>query len=224
MPGGRPPKLDQVVDRRQDGSPVTASQKVVDLTRTVWAPWDVVAAHAGVTRDTLLAWRKKGGEARAKAMRGQRLTPSERRYAEFLGDLEKAEGDAVAARLGLIQKEGQGGYPITTTTESTRQVLNKQGEVVTLTERKVVTTTARGEWQAEAWQLERRRPADFGRRVELVGAGGEPLVPKAERADALAEALEAYQRGLADGTARAKEVVDGVGPAARTEENGSPHG
>ncbi len=222
MPGGRPPKLDQVIDHDRNGAPVTASAKVIELTRTVWAPYDVVASSAGVSRETLLNWRKQGGLARAKAARGEKLTQRERRYAEFLGDLEKAEGDAVAARLGLIQKEGQGGYPITTTTETTRQVVVK-GEVVTLTERKVVTTIARGEWQAEAWQLERRRPADFGRRVELVGAGGEPLVPKEDRADALAEALEAYQRGLDDGRARAQEAADGVGTAARPEQNGSPH-
>lgn len=219
MPGGRPPKLDAVVEHK-NGQPVTAAEKVLELTKTVWAPSYIVAAHAGIDADTLLAWRKKGGLARAKAARRERLSPNERRYAEFLGALEKAEAEAVSLRLGLIQREGQGGYPVTTTTEKTRQVLVK-GEVVTLTERTTVTTTARGQWQAEAWQLERRRPAEFGRRVELTGAGGEPLIPREERADALAEQLEAFKAGVDAQRQRSEEASDGLGPAAQTEGNGA---
>lgn len=218
MPGGRPSKIDQVVEHK-DGRAITAAEKVIELTRTVWAPWDIVAASAGIAPMTLKNWRADGGKARAKAARGERLTQRERRLAEFLSDLEKAEADAVATRLGLIQREGQGGYPVTTTTETTRQVMGKDGKVVTLTERKVVTTTARGEWQAEAWQLERRRTADFGRRVAIEGvADGAPIRTMDERAGDLAQALEAYQRGVADGRAREQEASDGVGSAARPEE------
>ena len=41
-------------------------------------------------------------------------------------------------------------------------------------------------------------PARYARRVEVTGAGGEPLVPPSEQAATLAASLRAYQQGLAD--------------------------
>jgi hypothetical protein len=205
MPGGRPPKLDMVVAKTDDGLPVTASEKVLEITRTLWAPWDIVAKAAGITRQTLVAWIREGGLARGRIARGERVTASQRRYAEFLDALEKAEGEAVTERLSLIRDAATGGRQRTKTVE--RVIWEGEGDNRTerVVERVTTTETAEPLWTAAAWLLERRRPAEFGRRVELTGADGTPLVPKEDRAAALAEALEAYQRGVEDGRKRAGE-------------------
>lgn len=201
-PNGRPPKLDQVVDRRGDGTPVTAAEKVLEMTRTVWAPWDICAKAAGISTATLTTWRREGGLARGKIARGQKVNANERRYAEFLSDLEKAEAEAVRSRLAKIEEVGKGGW---TRTKTVEKVIVRDGEE-TVVERTTTTETADPVWTAEAWLLERRRPLDFGRtRVEVTGAGGAPLLPKEDRVAALTEALEAYQTGVADGAKRAKE-------------------
>lgn len=210
MPGGRPPKIDQVIDRRPDGTEVTASQKVIDLTRTIWRPRKAIAAAASVDLATIDNWIKAGGLARARAARGEKLTPRERRYAEFLGDYEKAEGEAVAARIGGIQRVGQGGYTRRRTVTKTRQAVVK-GEVVTLSETTVTEEQADGEWTALAWQLERGLPAEFGRRMELVGRDGTDLVPREQRAATLAEQLEAFQAGL---DAQRSRDAEGAEPPA----------
>lgn len=198
MPAGRPPKLDQVVDRTADGEPITAAEKVIQITRTLWAPWDVCAKAAGISPTTLDNWRRDGGLARGKIARGEAVTANQRRFAAFLTDLEKAEGEAVAARLAIIERAGEGGWVRRKTVTKT----NAAGEVL-----ETVTTeeTAAPEWTAAAWTLERRRKQEYARHLEVTGAGGQPLVPKADRAAALAEALEAYQRGVDDGAAREAE-------------------
>ncbi len=149
-------------------------------------------ASAGITHQTLLAWRKQGGYAREKAARGEKLTPNERQYARFLNQMEKAEEEAVAVRLGCIQGAADGGWVKTKTVVKT----NAAGEVV---EEVTTTETVAPEWTAAAWQLERQLPNEFGRRMAVTGADGAPLVPKEDRADTLASSLEAYLAGVDDG-------------------------
>lgn len=198
---GRPPKLDQVVDHTDDGRPVTAAEKIIELTRTVWAPWDLVAKAAGVTPQSVSFWRREGGLARGKLARGEKVTPNQRRYAEFLSALEKAEGQAVADRLGIIHGAAEGGRQRTKVVEKT--TVRDGVEVI---ERTVTTTTDAPEWTAAAWMLERRLTALFGRtRVEVTGADGAPLVPKEQRADDLAAALEGFLAGARAATERAAE-------------------
>lgn len=193
----RPLKIDQVVAQR-DGKPVTAGQQVIERMRALWMPWEDVAASAGITRQTLHSWRRAGGLARAKEAQGGKLTRKELGLARFLDDLESAEAEAEAHRLGIIQGEAKGGYTVEKTTTTTRQAMQPDGTIVTLTSTVTTTETARPVWQAAAWQLERRRPQKYGKRVELVGAGGEPLIPTEERASQLGDSLEAYLRGIGD--------------------------
>ena len=87
--------------------------------------------------------------------------PSE--YSVFSAALKKAEAEAQVEWLSEIARIGKGGHPETTVTEE----YNAAGNLKTRTIR---TTTSRAAWQAYAWLLERRHPADWSRRTELVMA------------------------------------------------------
>jgi hypothetical protein len=71
---------------------------------------------------------------------------------------------------------------------------NKNDEVVETVE---TSEHLRPEWTAAAWFLERRYPGRYARRVEVTGAEGQPLVPPAQQARDLAEALRDFQAGVA---------------------------
>ena len=93
----------------------------------------------------------------------------------FSAALKKAEAEAQVEWLSEIARIGRGGHPETTVTEE----YDAAGNLKTRTIR---TTTSRAAWQAYAWLLERRHPADWSRRTELVlpdheqAAAVDPLV------------------------------------------------
>ena len=88
-------------------------------------------------------------------------TPS--KYSVFAAALKKAEAEAQVKWLSEIAHIGKGGNLETVTTEE----FDAAGNLKTRTTR---TTTSRAAWQAYAWLLERRHPADWSRRTELVVA------------------------------------------------------
>ena len=87
--------------------------------------------------------------------------PSE--YSVFSAALKKAEAEAQVEWLSEIARIGRGGHPETTVTEE----FDAAGNLKTRTTR---TAPSRAAWQAYAWLLERRHPADWSRRTELVMA------------------------------------------------------
>lgn len=194
MPGGRPTKLDQVVRyNTTTGTPVTAGEAVVER-RKLGLPDQEAADSAGISRATLHKWRLGGARARTEALRGKRLTKTERALAEFVDALERAEAEAEANRLAIINRAASGGAVVTKTTEKVK--VNPDG-TTTVLERTIVTETLRPEWTAAAWWLERRKPARYARRVEVTGPEGAPLVPQDEQAANIAAELRAFQAGIA---------------------------
>lgn len=191
---GRPTLLDQVVRHRDlpDGTrvPVTAGEQVVER-RRLGLDQASAAASAGVDKTTLHHWRLDGARARADEARGRKLSPKEAGLRDFVDALERAEAEWEAGNLAIIQRAAQGGHQVTKTTEKR----NAQGDLV---ERTTVTETLPPLWTAAAWQLERMRQDKYVRRMELTGAEGQPLLPEPEQARGLADALRAYQQGIAD--------------------------
>ena len=78
----------------------------------------------------------------------------------FSAALKKAEAEAQVKWLSEIARIGKGGNLETVTTEE----YDASGNL------KTRTTTSRAAWQAYAWLLERRHPADWSRRTEVVMA------------------------------------------------------
>jgi len=185
----RPSKIDQVVRHRDNGTPVTAGEQVIERIQ-LGLDLQSAADSAGISRATLHNWRLPGARHRAAAATGKKLTPAQRRLAEFLDALERAEAEAEADRLAIISRSAQGGAVVTKTTVKR----DAAGNVVERTE---VTETLRPEWTAAAWWLERRKPQKYARRVEVTGAEGQPLVPQDEQARNLADSLRDFLAGAA---------------------------
>ncbi len=193
---GRPTELTQVARHRPDGTPVTVAEQIVDRAR-LGMDYQACADAAGVSRSSLHAWKAAGGRLRAKEARGKAaLTPDEAYLRDFVDSLERAEAEWEANRLSIIQAAAEGGATMTKVTEKYRPGEGPDDPPV-LIERTVIRETLRPEWQAAAWQLERRKPAKYGRRfyTEVTGADGTPLVPQEEQARNLADELRAFQLG-----------------------------
>lgn len=200
MPGrqsptrGRPLELNRVVRYREvqgEQVPVTAGEQVIER-RGLGLDDQAAADSAGINRTTLHHWRLGGARARAIEAQGLReLTPDEQDLRDFVNGLERAEAEWEASRLAIIQRAAQGGYQVSRTVE--KWVAPTPGAAPVLVERVVTTTTARPEWQAAAWQLERLRRDKYARRWEVTGADGAPLIPEQDQARNLADSLRAYQ-------------------------------
>lgn len=183
-PMGRPSKINQVVRHRSDGTPVTASEHLIERIQ-LGLPQHIACDGAGLDKQTLHNWRLAGARARALAAAGGKPTKAQRDLANFLDRLERAEAEAEANRLAIIQRAAQGGAVVTKTVEKR----NAAGDLI---ERTVTTETLRPEWTAAAWWLERRHHARYARRFEVTGADGAPLVPPEEQARGIADSARRY--------------------------------
>jgi len=56
-----------------------------------------------------------------------------------------------------------------------------------------------GAWQADAWWLERRFPKEFGRRQEITGPDGGPIMVTDTGRDKVVKAIEEMRKRLTDG-------------------------
>lgn len=208
---GRPSEISKVVRRRPDGSAVTAGEQVIERAQ-LGLDYQAAADSAGISRQALHQWRLDGARLRAIEARGTRpLNATEAVLRDFVDALERAEAEWEAARLAIIQRGAQGGATITKTTEkwAACPVDAEHPDGRRLVERTVTTETLRPEWTAAAWQLERRKPHKYGRRVALTDGEGGPLIPVQEQARGLADSLREYMVGVEDGkkaAGRAKAI------------------
>ena len=133
-------------------------QDTADTTTPPDSSLHTAAQLRGIARDagiTGLSRMNKGELAAAIAAQ-----PSQ--YSYFTDNIKKAEAATEVEWLTNIARIGQGEHLETVTTEE----LDDTGVVTKRTTR--VTTTHKPAWQAFAWLLERRHPADWCRRTQLV--------------------------------------------------------
>lgn len=201
----RPSKIDHVVRTDSQGRPVTAGDEIIAGIR-LGLPHGHAAARAGISHQTLIRWRQHGAAARAQQLApgSKRLTAPQRQYLTFCEGLEKAEAEAETSRLAIIERAASVGF--TTTDTFVTERLDDQG-VLQVYEQRTVTKQHAPQWTAAAWWLERRIPERYARRVELSGPGG-GAIPLEERAESLADSMEAYLVGLGDAGVREPDPAE----------------
>ena len=113
------------------------------------------AQMAGVHEATFYRWKKKAEKAKTGL------------FCEFCESLKKANVEAKALHLNIINKTAQGGLDQSEDRRTTkRTTCSSCAEVATeetITEVRKKTLPV---WQASAWILERRFPDEFGRNVQ----------------------------------------------------------
>ena len=113
------------------------------------APFETACLHAGIDVKTGHNWRRWGERA---AERGESASP----YLHFLQALVQARAQDELRRIARINKAGEGGtvtYRKTVTYEDGRTVVEEHFQPP--------------DWRADAFHLERSRPASWGRQDRL---------------------------------------------------------
>lgn len=105
---------------------------------------ETAAAAAGISKNTLYDWLRKGARPSA--------TPA---LKEFSDAVKKAMAMSELRDLAVIDKAAQGGQVLRVVT-TTKQ--GKDGQLVTKEEKHLTSP----QWQASAWRLERKHPEKWG--------------------------------------------------------------
>lgn len=134
--------------------------------RGLTEPQACKAASMGII--TLKRWKKKAADGEAGG------------YVKFIDDLRKAEVDAIAFHADNIYNAAKGGQVVTEYKTET----SPKGVVETVTEKKSLPN-----WSASAWYLERKDPANWGKKetVKLELDWRASLVANGIDADAIFE-------------------------------------
>lgn len=104
---------------------------------------ETAASFAGINKDTLFAWLKRGKRDKSGP------------YRDFSDAVSRALAEAETSALASIEQAASGGTVVAKTTVITETV-TKSG---TTTHKTVTTETYQPpQWQAAAWRLERRFP------------------------------------------------------------------
>lgn len=126
------------------GAPLKYSEELaasICAAIAVGTPEAIAAQAAGISKDTITAWKKK--------------------YEDFSISVKRARAEAVKRRIERIEKAAKGGEEYET---SEKVIKRKDGSIEKTTVRKKSYPT----WQADAWYLERQFCEEFGlNRVEL---------------------------------------------------------
>ena len=122
---------------------------LLDAVRT-GAPLTTCAAFAGITREALRKWRRRG--ERAMELAPGRRSPTERRYADFVGELDRALSEAAMRAQATV-----------------RQLMVLPPDADAATKRVAL--------EASKFHLTHRNAADYSTQVraEVTGADGGPL-------------------------------------------------
>lgn len=189
---GRPSDIDKIIGHRDDGTPITVADKIVGGLR-VGAYFETAIAAAGVGKETAYGWLRTAGRLRIKS-RGDLttldLTDHEQACVRFSDAVAEADAEWELRILGDLERLGRGDIEIGHTTTETDAEGNVT-KIVTRTERTLPDT------RVLLWRLERRFPDRYGRRVEVTGKDGTPLLSIDDRAETILENLKANQEAKA---------------------------
>lgn len=195
---GRPSDINKTIGYRTDGSPITVADSITNALRA-GSYFEQATANAGISKETAYEWLRVAGRARIRA-RGDldqiELTDHERDCLRFSDSVDEAQSSWEIGALATLEQLARGGIEVVKKVTKTDHQGNEL-EVTTTVEHTLPSA------QVLEWRLERKYPDRYGRRVEVTGRDGEPLLGAADRQEALVETFDAYLRGVADATAAA---------------------
>ena len=118
----------------------------------------------GISDETYQAWKRR---AKAALESKEGPQPDDEIYIKFFNAITDAEVQAETVRIGRIEEAGIGGKLIKVVERTLRDGTVTREEYY-----------SKPEWQADMTVLERRHPDRWGRRQELTGKGGGPILFK----------------------------------------------
>lgn len=217
---GRPINLARVIDKHQDGTPITAADRFLQIV-ALGEALTVAAAAATLSIDTVLEHLKAGAMLGHLINNGDRseqlLTPKEKAKLDFHRGFTDAYAKGVAYQAGLRNQIMRGGTKVETRTVTTRTATDG-----TVERTEVVRTETLGPDAATVrWFAERRWPTEFGTRI-TVDTPTDPL--ELEDDDLVQVMLAAAEQYLADQTTTTAGVIDttiATDAGTRAHTNGS---
>lgn len=123
---------------------------------------ETAAAYAGISKNTLFEWLKRGRREKRRLAKDKRLRPrsSEGQFVIFVDGVSRALAESEVRDTTMIAKAAAGGQAFT----EIKEIKDANGNVVST---QITTKTLAPQWQAAAWRLERRYPKKWGRRVAI---------------------------------------------------------
>jgi hypothetical protein len=156
---GRPPK-----EKRPPGRPTKCTKVLTEKVCQAIAAGaylETAAAFAGINKDTLHDWLRKGARAADEGKHGI--------HRKFNEEVQKALADSELNDLATISLHAQGYMAERDLTESSEDTDGKR------TAKTIHETRFRRDWQAAAWRLERKHPGRWGRRLAVTAEDGAGL-------------------------------------------------
>lgn len=171
-PPGRPPKLDQVLRRHDDGRIETVADRIAAHVRA-GGYIEEAAAAVNVSKQSVYEWLKIGARTQAHLAAGKPkrdLSRHELRCAEFSDSVASCDAIATMTDVALTAKLAAG-------VERTIETVKIDATTGTVLERTMRTESAVPDGAMVRWRLERRKPHQWGRlqRIEISGLEGGPI-------------------------------------------------